>query len=419
MFFQAWRTAPVDQRVRWLRWLLPVAIAAMVLVYQLGFATYVHDNMGHTAHTMVEIAFYSVAGPAVTWVTLGFIGKWLREKESIERKARAQEQHLASIIAASADAILSVDQDNVILTWNKAAQDMFGYPPEAIIGQSLVRLFAADSMEEERPEWLANPTQPLRDFQTTAITRTGRIVPVELTRTPLPDQAGRPQGASVILRDISPRKAREALLNEERARIARDLHDGLAQSLYFLGLKLDFIRKLVKTDAEEAERELKELKRTVQAGIAEVRRTIFALRPLELDELGLEEAMRRYIRGFGEQTGLHIVFDVQGNPEEIPDLLAPALFRVVQEGLNNVAKHAQAHQTWVTLAVKSSACWLEIRDDGVGFEVDRVWNGKMNKVGLRQMRERVEEVGGKLEIKSEPAAGTRIWVEMPLSGEKP
>ncbi|NOX62211.1 MAG: PAS domain S-box protein [Chloroflexi bacterium] len=412
--WRRWREASVDERVRWLRWALPVIIAALVLLYQLGFTSFIHDAVGDAAHTMVEVAFYSVVGPVVTWVTLGFIGKWLREKEVIEQKARAQEHHLASIIAASADAILSVDRKNMILTWNRAAERILGYRAEEMIGRSLARLFVTDMTRVSQPQWLADPTRPLHQFETTVVTKTGRTLPVELTRTPLRDQTGRERGASVILRDISPRKARQALLNEERARIARDLHDGLAQSLYFLGLKLDLIRKLIKTDAEEAERELRELKRTVQAGIAEVRRTIFALRPLELDELGLEEAMRRYIRGFGEQTGLEIGFEVAGSPANAPDSLAPMLFRVVQEGLNNVAKHAQAQRAQVTLAVDEQTCRLEIWDDGVGFDPDRVWSERATKVGLRQMRERVEAVGGALSIESKPGLGARVLVEVPI-----
>ena len=111
---------------------------------------------------------------------------------------------------------------------------------------------------------------------------------------------------TAIVRDITERKAREAIIEEERARIARDLHDGLAQNLYFVGLKLDYLYKKIKGayDPEDVNSELCALKKTVQANIDDVRRTIFSLRPVELGKLGFGPAVRKYISEFGEQTRL-------------------------------------------------------------------------------------------------------------------
>jgi PAS domain S-box-containing protein len=218
-----------------------------------------------------------------------------------------------------------------------------------------------------------------------------------------------------IVRDISERKAREAVVKEERVRIARDLHDGLAQSLYFLGLKLDYIRKQVPRDAEGAVAELSTLKETVQANIQDVRRTIFALRPIDLEGLGFGTAVRKYAREFGEQMELEIEINIGQGEESLPTTLELVMFRLVQEGLNNIAKHAQARRAWIDLRVDpNQAARLTIRDDGIGFDPEAITTSEAGTLGLRQMQERVADLGGRLSIESVPGEGTILRAEIPL-----
>lgn len=420
MILQRWRDIPVVQRVRMLRWGLPLAIVAMVFVYQLGFATYVHNTFDDRAHFMVEIVFYSVAGPVVTWLTLERIGQWLGEKEKIERAARAHERYLATITDASADAILSLDTSATIRSWNRGAVAIFGYEASEMIGQPLTRLIPPElesTAEKTRQERYTDGEGVLRHYEAEWVARDGRRVSVDITRTPLRDDAGRVVGASVILRDITQRKAREDVVKEERARIARDLHDGLAQSLYFLGLKLDYIRKRVPYDPEAAVQELRALRETVQTNIKDVRRTIFALRPLDLAELGFVPAVRQYVRGFGEQAGLDVSLDVQGDETLLPGTLEPVFFRLVQEGLNNIAKHANARHAWIELNLCAEQVGkLVIRDDGEGFDASSFSSTSGRRMGLNQMRERVAVMGGGLTIRSEPGKGTILSAEIPLRG---
>jgi PAS domain S-box-containing protein len=408
----------VEQRVWFLRWSLPLVIAALVFVYQLGFATYIHDAFSHTAHTLVEIGFYSVVGPAVTWLTLNRIGQWLVEKEGAERAARAHERYLASITDASADAILSLDTQGMIRSWNRGAEAMFGYEAEAMIAQPLARLYPADldlAEEEMRQAGRVDAEGVLRHYETVCLARDGRRVAVDITRTPLRNEAGHVVGASVILRDITQRKAREAVVEEERARIARDLHDGLAQNLYFLGLKLDYIRKQVDRDPGSAISELRALKNTVQANIHDVRRTIFALRPVDLEGLGFRPAVLKYAREFGEQVGLDVRLNIQGDEGALPAALEPVFFRLVQEGLNNIAKHANARHAQIELDLTSEKVGrLSICDDGFGFDPDSVHSVDPSKMGLRQMRERVTVLGGKFIVESAPTQGTTLRAEIPL-----
>lgn len=420
MLGRRWQNAPVARRVWMLRWSLPLAIAAVVFVYQLGFATYIDKTFSYTAHTIVEIGFYSVVGPAVTWLTLNRIGQWLNEKEVAERAARAHERYLASITDASADAILSLDTTGMIRSWNRGAEAIFGYKTDEMIGQPLRLLLPPDldlAGEDVRQARRADAEGVLRHYETVCLARDGRHVAVDIIRTPLCDDAGRLVGASVILRDITQRKAREAVVEEERARIARDLHDGLAQNLYFLGLKLDYIRKGIKRDPEGAISELLALKNTVQANIHDVRRTIFALRPVDLEGLGFGPAVRKYAYEFGEQVGLEVMLNIRGDEGALPTILEPVFFRLVQEGLNNIAKHANARHAWIDLDIHlgQMGC-LTIRDDGVGFDPQTLPSTHRGKMGLRQMHERVAALGGHMNIESMAPQGTTLRAQIPLRG---
>jgi signal transduction histidine kinase len=218
-----------------------------------------------------------------------------------------------------------------------------------------------------------------------------------------------------IVRDITERKAREALVEEERTRIARDLHDGLAQSLYFLGLKLDFIRKQVMRDPDGVVNELLTLKRITQSSIQDVRRTIFALRPVDLERLGFEPAMQQYTREFGEHMGLNVLLHVRGDTAKLSTALELAFFRLIQEGLNNIAKHAHAHTVWIDLDINPGGSGqLTIRDDGMGFELEALPTSGSGKMGLHQMRERVIKLGGSFRIESSADAGTLLCADIPL-----
>jgi PAS domain S-box-containing protein len=420
MIWQRWQNTPIVQRIRTLRWVMPLVIVAVVVVYQLGLASYVQNAFNPTAHFLVEIAFYSVAGPVVTWLTLKRIGQWLGEKEEAERAARSHERYLASITGASADAILSLDTTGVIRSWNRGAGIIFGYTADEIIGEPLTRLFPSDlgpRDEEMRQAQRADAEGVLRHYETERIARDGRRVVVDITRTPLRDDNGRVVGTSVIMRDITQRKTQEAIVEEERARIARDLHDGLAQNLYFLGLKLDYIRKQVPRNPESAVNELRALRETIQTNIQDVRRTVFALRPVDLEGLGFGPAMRQYTREFGEQAGLDVTLKIDGGAEALPAALEPVFFRLVQESLNNIAKHASAHCAWVELDIHPGQMGqLTVRDDGVGFDPQALRPSDGRSMGLRQMRERVASLGGHLYIESTPGNGTALSAEIPLGG---
>lgn len=206
----------------------------------------------------------------------------------------------------------------------------------------------------------------------------------------------------------------ELAIGEERSRIAREIHDGVAQSLAFCALQLDIVGRQIPKDPAKAAQGVKEASNLLREQIREVRRSIFALRPIDLERYGLLETLRRYVTDFGEQHGIKASLEVGGEIHLAPGDEA-VIFRIVQESLNNVAKHARAGQVVVTLQGGERSVALTIQDDGQGFDPQAV-SGRVSSaggLGLTQMRERIESRGGRYRVESTPGQGTRVEASLP------
>lgn len=411
MFDFSWQKKPLVERIRLLRYILPGAIIIVVIVYQLLVARQLEEQFGHFVHYSVEISFYSLAGPAVTWMTLTWIERSLEEKETLERQVRSQTQQLASLASASADAIISLDSQRNILSWNRGARNLFGYLDNEIIGQPL-KIILPDSLAlEER----IKRDGIVQDFETKALSKEGRLISVNLTQTQVENEIADNSVSLIIMRDITTLRERSAVLEEERSRIARDLHDGVAQTLYFLALKADMVSSNLQSENNQAAAELREMGKETRNVIRDIRRTIFALRPLDWSEQGFYLALRQFVEGFSEQVGWQVEFDIDSDLT-LPSRLEPVVFRLVQESLNNVAKHADAENISVYLHKGEEGFLnisLRIVDDGIGFDLDQISNGGL---GLGQMRQRTTAYGGVFNVHSQPGYGTTIDAQIPLFG---
>ena len=207
-------------------------------------------------------------------------------------------------------------------------------------------------------------------------------------------------------------RAEELAINEERSRIAREIHDGIAQTLAFMALKLDLATRLISTDGQAALNEVQTVKSTLRAQIQEIRRSIFALRPIDLERYGFLESVKRYARAFGEQDSVRVRLDLPDRVD-ISQASELVLFRVLQESLNNVAKHAQASLVWVSLhPVNEHGAKLVVKDDGKGFQVNAERTADMGSFGLVQMRERVVARGGWFSVVSSPDQGVVVTAEL-------
>jgi signal transduction histidine kinase len=206
----------------------------------------------------------------------------------------------------------------------------------------------------------------------------------------------------------------ELAIFDERNRIAREIHDGIAQSLAFTAMKLDLASRLLERDPTRVQTELETAKNTLREQIKEVRRSIFALRPIDLERLGFLETIKGYVKDFGEQNRVQATLEIVGEPQLSPTNEA-VMFRILQEALNNVAKHSKAKTVNVSLRVDSSGTRLGISDDGVGFDPEALTGvvSSVGGLGLQQMRERLQARGGQFEFRSSVGAGTRVTAVLP------
>jgi two-component system, NarL family, sensor histidine kinase DevS len=222
---------------------------------------------------------------------------------------------------------------------------------------------------------------------------------------------------AAIAVDLSERVSRDALRRIvdaqelERARLARELHDETGQALTSILLGLKHLDDVVETDeAREATAAIREL---VASTLRDVRRLAVELRPSALDDFGLVPAVERLASSLSEQSDLAVDLEARLGERRLPPDAEVALYRIVQEALTNVVKHADAHRVSITLVRKEASAVVVIEDDGRGFEPGAVREGALGFVG---MRERVELVGGRLTLESSPGAGTTLVAEVRVAG---
>nr|WP_088554097.1 sensor histidine kinase [Calderihabitans maritimus] len=201
---------------------------------------------------------------------------------------------------------------------------------------------------------------------------------------------------------------------EERKRVAREIHDGPAQSLANVILRAEICEKLLAIDPSRVGKELSELKNLVKQSLQDVRKIIFDLRPMVLDDLGLIPTLKRFMANLQEESKLEVDFTVLGQEERLAPALEVAVFRLVQEALNNVKKHARASRVQVRLETTPERINVSVKDNGCGFNPQEVFGGKGESYGLIGMRERVELLEGKINIDSAPGKGTQIRISIPL-----
>jgi len=223
------------------------------------------------------------------------------------------------------------------------------------------------------------------------------------------------QQSETRMRDLGSRlaaTARDQAVLEERQRLARDLHDSVAQALYSVTLHAEAAsRLLVAGDLVATGAYLRELQDAAQEALEEMRRLIFELRPPLLEQAGLAAALQARLDAVEGRANLETQLVVEG-VSDLPAFVEQALYRIAQEALNNILKHARARHVGVYLRLANSQLTLEIVDDGQGF--DQAVARQTGGLGLQGIAERVAELGGKLTLQSTPGDGTRIRVELTL-----
>jgi signal transduction histidine kinase len=212
--------------------------------------------------------------------------------------------------------------------------------------------------------------------------------------------------------------SRQLLLaqEEERKKISRELHDVIAQTLTGINVRLANLKKDALSNTKGLEQNIAQTQRLVERSVNIVHRFARELRPAVLDDLGLIPALHTFMKAFQRQTGIRITFSAFATVEQMNGDKRTVLYRVAQEALTNVARHAQASRVEVKIQKLNGVIRMKIKDDGKGFREDRVLNARKSKrLGLLGMRERLEMVGGSFSVASELGKGTAVLAQIPLA----
>jgi len=209
-------------------------------------------------------------------------------------------------------------------------------------------------------------------------------------------------------------QARELAAQEERQRLARDLHDSVTQSLFAINLISQVIPSIWQSHPEQAATALDQMATLSSDALSEMRALLFQLRPIGVDEVGLEDALRRYVDAL-QGRGYNIQFVISSQlaaEQQLPPPLQEAIYRVAQEATNNATRHAHASQIAISLNLDPQRVSLMVHDDGIGFSQDE--RARPGHLGIGNMYERAAQVGGQLYVVSVPGEGTAVRLEVPL-----
>jgi PAS domain S-box-containing protein len=348
----------------------------------------------------------------------------------------AVQARLQAVVDTAMDAILTVDHAQRIVLFNRAAEAMFGCRREEVLGAPLDRFIPARYREAHRAH--------VAEFGRSGTTRRsmggvdapdlyglradGSEFPIEASISQVGE--GTEKFYTVIVRDITQRKAAEERLRrqqaelrelsarvleareEEKALLARELHDELGQLLTALRMDLAWLRERLGAADPGLGAKVAHMAELVDRTVRSVRRISSGLRPLILDDLGLADAVRWLADDFAGHSGVRVSLDLALDGADEPARpVANTVYRVLQESLTNVARHAQARNAWVVLREANGALHLEVEDDGRGIDPEAL--DRSRSLGLKGMRERVLYLGGTFEIGRAPRGGTRVLVRVP------
>ena len=328
---------------------------------------------------------------------------------------------LRTLFRETPTAVVLVDGEGVIRVVNRQAAELFGYESEELEGE-FVEVLVPEGLERahrgHREEYMEDPvSRPMGvGLELQAERRDGATFPVEISLSPMQLDDGLRIMAAV--RDISERREVRAwgteaveAAEEERLRIAQELHDDLAQRLAALQVQTRLVRQ---AEVERRNELLEQLQEEIRTASEQVRQIIRGLRPPTLSELGLGAALQHEAQRQLEDTGIErelAIEQVDGRPEGRVQLV---LYRVTQEAVRNAVQHADPSRISVRLREDGDG-WLElaVEDDGRGFDPDAVAEG--DRYGLVGMRERVGAVGGRIELDSAPGRGTLVRARVPVA----
>ena len=298
---------------------------------------------------------------------------------------------------------------------NQRAELVYGYPAAALVGLAADQLVPTAALPALRAIVARVQQGETVTTETTNRHRDGTCFPVRVIAAPDPAANGR---MIVTVEEIRAKKACRSeaeAIDVERQRMAHEIHDGVAQNLAGLRFKAAVWSNLADLAPPSMLAALAEMQTVLADAITDLRRMVFALRPLDLEQLGCLPALTQLVNDFGEQQQVAAQLDLAEAHDPLPTAYELPLFRIIQEGLNNTGRHARATSMAVRLTVDATAgVTLTLRDNGCGFDPQQLGTGAHSgHFGLRQMRERILDLGGTLDIHSTAGQGTMLCITLP------
>jgi PAS domain S-box-containing protein len=343
----------------------------------------------------------------------------IAEQKRTEQALREADERLRAIVQTSGDAIIGRTLDGIIETWNEGAERLYGYTSDEVIGQSVSLIVSPDRAAEfEALNARVARGERIKPFETVRIHKSGRPIAVSLSMSPIRDASGNVIGAATIARDISERKGLQAevlrVAEEEQRRIGHELHDSVQQELTGLGLLAQIIFEELAggsiPDVRQAER--------VAKGIAETNRKVRFLSrgliPVEVDAQGLMSALTELANRTEYLAGLRSRFTCKEQIALADSLTATQLYRIAQEAVNNVVKHAQASALWIDLEGHGDGLTLRVADNGIGISPQ---DADRQGTGLHIMAYRAGLIGGTVQVARNEPAGTAVTCHVRLTHE--
>ncbi len=344
---------------------------------------------------------------------------------------RLQEQRtlLDELFEQAPEAIALVSVGNRVVRVNREFIRLFGYTPEETLDHRLIDLIVPDNARDEAGRYLERVKDGQRvEAEGLRQRKDGTRFYASILNVPFAMPGGEP-AVYTLYRDITERKRTDDALrelsaqllylqDEERRRLARELHDSTAQKLSALAINLSVVNQATAVFDTRAQRAMTESLALTDECLREIRTLAYLLHPPELDELGLPGALSHYINGFAQRSGIAVELELSSDLGRLPAEAETALFRIVQESLSNIHRHSGSPTARIKVFRSAAGVAMEVQDEGHGMSGNALNRNSMSLasagVGIAGMRERVRQLGGQLDIRS-TEDGTTLKVFLPLN----
>jgi signal transduction histidine kinase len=443
--------------VRRLRWITVVVPTVFVVAFELVTRGVYADSIPAWGHTVVILA--AISGGAFgfstfVFATMGSLQREIRERNrrlallntvareaseslDLEEVAAVVNRNVMAAMGASAGGVALISEEDGELRlvaesqlplkmtrrdtlgpYDCECRKSMGIDQTIVVADSRENAACAGILANDLPATCVNaPIRSKGNTIGTLFVARPRSRPFDAREKALIAAVGSQVGPALHNAQLFSRTGAIAVL-QERQRVAREVHDGLSQTLGYLSVQMGIVDRLMRNgEGDKAQAELDEMTQVTREAYEDLRRSIGDLRTPISSAAGLRRTLREYAERFSEQTGIPCHFEGhRGSAALLSPSAEVQLFRIIQEALANVKKHAANSQAWLTIESNHQSVEVTVRDDGPGFDPAALSSG--GRFGLQTMKERAESVGGRLVVESHPETGTRIRVTIPTEESK-